>query len=108
LCNAHHLRELTFIEEEYQQGWAGKMKGLLVEIKGQVEEQKAQGAIRLLEEGSLRELERQYQETIEEGLLENPPPEVRLGQRGRKKQSKAKDLLDRLSSKGGGSAGFHV
>ena len=96
------------IKEEYQQGWAGKMKGLLVEIKGQVEEQKAQGAIRLLEEGSLRELERQYQETIEEGLLENPPPEVRLGQRGRKKQSKAKDLLDRLSSKGGGSAGFHV
>ena len=98
LCNAHHLRELTFIEEEYQQGWAGKMKGLLVEIKGQVEEQKAQGALRL-EEGSLRELERQYQEIIEEGLLANPPPEVKPGQRGRKKQSKAKNLLDRLSSK---------
>ena len=98
LCNAHHLRELTFIEEEYHQEWAGKMKGLLVEIKGHVEEQKAQGALRL-EEGSLRELERQYQEVMEEGLLANPPPEMKPGRRGRKKQSKAKNLLDRLSSK---------
>jgi transposase len=29
LCNAHHLRELTFVEEEHNQHWAAKMKGLL-------------------------------------------------------------------------------
>ena len=96
LCNAHHLRELTFIEEECQQEWAGQLKGLLVEIKEQVEARKAQGVLQL-EEGRLREFERRYQEVIEAGLLANPPPEAPPGHRGRKKQSKAKNLLDRLN-----------
>jgi hypothetical protein len=27
LCTIHHLRELTFVEEQYQQPWAKDLKG---------------------------------------------------------------------------------
>src|SRR5262245_11955395 len=33
LCNVHHLRELTFLEEEYQQAWAKDLKELLRQMR---------------------------------------------------------------------------
>ena len=41
LCNAHHIRELTFIAEQYQQHWALDMRHLLGAIKITVEKAKA-------------------------------------------------------------------
>ena len=38
LCNAHHLRELTVVEEQYKQPWAAKMKQCLQGVKIAVEE----------------------------------------------------------------------
>src|SRR2546421_6072097 len=40
-CNVHHLRELTFVEEELKQAWARKMKELLLSMKAEVERAKA-------------------------------------------------------------------
>ena len=38
LCNAHHLRELTFVEEQLEQGWAKDLKTILLEMKQAVDE----------------------------------------------------------------------
>ena len=97
LCNVHHLRELTFLEEERQQAWASEMKELLLESKAAVEQARAQGR------SSLHPLEvadwkARYQARLSEGYLANPPdPPPKTGKKGRRKQSTARNLLDRLS-----------
>jgi transposase len=95
LCNAHHLRELRFIKEEHEQQWAGRMGALLLEIEEADREEAASGGTRL-EPERVEEFERRYQRLLEAGLAANPPPE-RTGKRGRPKQGKGKNLVDRLS-----------
>jgi transposase len=99
LCNAHHLRELTFIEERYQQDWAVQMRTLLAKMNQRVVEVKASGAS-ALEPKEITQFEQQYTEILQLGFNANPPEVVPADQpkpRGRRKQSPAKNLLDRLA-----------
>lgn len=98
LCNAHHLRELLFLVEQYKQAWAMEMIALLIAIKDQVAAAHASGQNALSAE-QLSNFEQRYQSLIEVGLKANPPPvaDQSVGKKkGRVKQSPAKNLLDRL------------
>ena len=96
LCNAHHLRELVFVEEQNEQDWAEKTSALLVEIKKAVEEAKQQGQSALTDQQQV-DFETRYDDLIVQGFGANPlPPDPPVKKRGRKKQSKARNLLDRL------------
>lgn len=99
LCNAHHLRELTAVEEHDHQPWATHMKELLVEIKDHVAQQQAAGQDRIAP-AVRQDFVQRYQCILDAGFAANPPPDPGLEppKRGRVKQSKAKNLLDRLST----------
>lgn len=104
LCNAHHLRELTFVEEELGQSWAGDLKALLREIKQAVDEVRGEGMTALPPEMrgafGLR-----YDAVLEAGRAANPPPEP-TGQRGRPKRGKAGSLVERLRERKGAVLAF--
>lgn len=96
LCNAHHLRELVFAEEQEAQDWAGELIDLLIEIKGTTEKAKQAGQTALTSPQQV-DFEARYDELIAQGLDANPPPpDPPIPKRGRKKQSKTRNLLDRL------------
>jgi transposase len=99
LCNAHHLRELTAVAEPPDQPWAGQLHALLREMKRHLDRARADGA------ASAAPAERapfvaRYRALLAAGALANPPPERPPDgpQRGRLKQSKARNLLDRLTA----------
>jgi transposase len=95
LCNIHHLRELTFLEEDYRQPWAKDLKALLLAMKAAVERARTRGDERLDRAERSTYLSR-YEEVLATGLAANPPPQRRAGQRGRVKQPPARNLLERL------------
>ena len=99
LCNAHHLRELAWVEEQDGQPWAAEMAALLRAIKGAVDTARAagRGGLSARTRATFR---RRYARVIAAGLAANPPPPPATPgarpRRGRRTQSKAKNLLDRL------------
>ena len=95
LCNLHHLRELTFLEEQYQQTWASEMKALLLEMKAAVKQARSEG-LRLLPSATRAVFVARYRAVLAAGHAANPPPECRPRQRGRVKQTPARNLLERL------------
>jgi transposase len=96
LCNVHHLRELTFLEEEYQQPWAQQLKALLREMKAAADQARIRG-LHQLPLTQREPLVARYHALLAAGLAANPPHARRPGQRGRVKQTPARNLLERLT-----------
>jgi transposase len=98
LCNIHHLRELTFLEEQYHQAWAKQLKALLLEMKAAVDQARRTG-LRHLPVAARDGFVARYRALVAAGHAANPPPvppERRPRQRGRLKQTPARNLLERL------------
>ncbi len=78
LCNAHLLRELTFVHEQLGQGWANRLIEHLLSLKAQVQGQ-GQGQAEGEGLSSLRACQldkglESYRNFLAEGLAANPPP----------------------------------
>lgn len=96
LCNAHHLRELVFVHEQEKvfDGWAQEMIALLVQANREVQ----------LHGAPLAQDRRLWFDSQWDGLLaraqsfnpENKDDLQRAPKRGRRKQSKAFNLIRRL------------
>lgn len=107
LCNAHHLRELTFIQEQYQQAWAFDMQKLLLEINDAVST--AQPDRDSLLPAQIADFERRYDAIVEAGLQANPvlePLEPLPKKRGKPKQHPAKNLADHFNLRKRDTLGF--
>jgi len=94
-CNAHHLRELQFVAEQYQQLWATELTQLLLDIKAEVAA--TPEPVTSLPVDRLTYYETEYDKLMTKGLAANPPPDdPPPKKRGRPKQTPPKNLLDRL------------
>jgi transposase len=97
LCNAHLLRELDFLHEQHHQAWAQAMNEHLLAIKQAVANART-AQLQALPDTEKVSLIARYNCIVEEGYAENPraqPPSAPK-RRGRRKQSKALNLLDRF------------
>ena len=99
LCNAHHLRELTYLLEEQGQAWAGDMIEVLTQANhldnvscdyGQTPNYDAPKY-----QTQVRDLRHLYDAILAQALVDNPIA-LSNGKRGRPKQSKATNLIGRL------------
>ena len=95
ICNAHILRELQFIADQYDQTWALDLGKLLLDIKVEIEATPLEQMT--LSSELIAHYEQRYDKLLKDGFDANPSPEHPTPQkRGRKKQSPPKNLLDRL------------
>ena len=93
LCNAHHLRELEWSAIEDNQKWAIKLKEFLKKLNQETD--KSGGKLTAKQSVYYR---KRYKELLLDAEKECPLPKIKrkLGQRGRLKKSKSRNLLERL------------
>ncbi len=96
LCNTHHLRELIYLTEQDQQAWAEELFKLLLEAKELVEATSENCLAK--DSAELASITLRYDALLSEGFAQDIPPPTKTGKkkRGRPKQSKSKNMLDRL------------
>ena len=95
ICNVHLLRELTYLAEEQGLWWAAKLKALLLAMKEATEQARAQGKL-WLHPLEVLDWQTRFLELLAEGDEAHPRVHGPPGQRGRVKQSTARNLLSRL------------
>ena len=99
LSNQHHGRELTSEFENQKQNWADSLYTLLLDMNTAVQEAKEKG-LNQLDPTEVADWKAQYEALLKEGYLANPPeppPKDAPVKGGRRKQSAARNLLDRLT-----------
>jgi transposase len=97
LCNAHHLRELTFIYEQKKEDWAKRMQDLLIRANQEVEKH---AECEAPPPEVLLQIEQAYSQILAEGFAYHALlPPLPTGKRGKPKQRDGKNLLDRLKEK---------
>ncbi len=96
-CNAHLLRDLIFVKEQFGQVWANQLINLLLYLKKLKEKAIATGKI-TFSKATLKKYRQQYDTIIQKGFLLNPykPPKEKT--RGRYKKSPPRNLLERLKN----------
>lgn len=104
LCNAHHLRELTFVYEHEKEEWAKEMMEFLHNAKKQVELNSEQEC---LSQEQIKTLEKEYATIVMRGMeyhFRLAPLESK--KKGKRKQRIGKNLLDRLADNCDSVLGF--
>ncbi len=105
-CNAHILRELNGITEKESTLWSQDMHTLLTNMNIAVHKAKNSGKSKL----SLSQIQKftfNYEKIIKGAINYYPPPDKTLKKaKGRSKQEKGKNLLDRLSKYRDGTLRF--
>ena len=100
-CNAHLLRELTAIHEDYNQKWAAQMIDLLITAKKKVDTRANRLNVK-----TIGMILHNYDSLVQKGLRSNPLEKNITVRRGRKKKSKPRNLLERLRDYRDGILGF--
>jgi hypothetical protein len=97
MCNAHHVRELTYVHEDMGQQWGRRMIRVLIDGKKIKELYHPKGQQVPVEE--IDRITRRYRAALVAGYSVNPPPPPPLKVKpGKKTRGKVLCLLDRLKN----------
>jgi transposase len=88
-CNAHIVRELRSVYQDYHQAWAQKLIDLLYHIKEKIE-------TKSISKNFVTRSVHRYDALLQSGSRLNRPNRASPHKRGRVKQSKPRNLLKRL------------